>query len=69
MRMKTKSDYVLLLLLLANNNEQLIYAKQEAQKIIQKKKMVKQLDNDESTLVLEEKSIKALEKKFGISFE
>lgn len=67
--MKTKSDYVLLLLLLANNNEQLIYAKQEAQKIIQKKKMVKQLDNDESTLVLDEKSVKALEKKFGISFE
>lgn len=67
--MKTKSDYVLLLLLLANNNEQLIYAKQEAQKIIQKKKMVKQLDNDESTLVLEKKSVKALEKKFGISFE
>jgi hypothetical protein len=67
--MKTKSDYVLLLLLLANNNEQLIYAKQEAQKIIQKKKMVKQLDNDGSTLVLEEKSVKALEKKFGISFE
>ena len=67
--MKTKSDYVLLLLLLANNNEQLIYAKQEAQKIIQKKKMVKQLDNDQSTLVLDEKSVKALEKKFGISFE
>ena len=67
--MKTKSDYVLLLLLLASNNEQLIYAKQEAQKIIQKNKMVKQLDNDESTLVLEKKSVKALEKKFGISFE
>lgn len=69
MIIKTKSDYVLLLLLLASNNEQLIYAKHEAQKIIQKKKMVKQLDNAESTLVLEEKSIKALEKKFGISFE
>lgn len=67
--MKTKSDYVLFLLLLANNNEQLIYAKQEAQKIIQKKKMVKQLDDAESTLVLEEKSVKTLEKKFGISFE
>lgn len=69
MIIKTKSDYVLLLLLLASNDEQLIYAKQEAQKIIQKKKMVKQLNDAESTLVLEEKSIKALEKKFGISFE
>ena len=69
MIIKTKSDYVLLLLLLASNDEQLIYAKQEAQKIIQKKKMVKQLDDAESTLVLDEKSIKALEKKFGISFE
>lgn len=69
MIIKTKSDYVLLLFLLASNDEQLIYAKQEAQKIIQKKKMVKQLDDAESTLVLEEKSIKALEKKFGISFE
>lgn len=69
MIIKTKSDYVLLLLLLASNDDQLIYAKQEAQKIIQKKKMVKQLDDAESTLVLEEKSIKALEKKFGISFE
>lgn len=69
MIIKTKSDYVLLLLLLASNDEQLIYAKQEAQKIIQKKKMVKQLDDAESTLVLEKKSIKALEKKFGISFE
>ena len=69
MRMKTKSDYVLLLLLLASNREQVNYAKQEAQKIIQKKKMVKQLDDAESTLVLEEKSVKALEKKFGISFE
>ena len=67
--MKTKSDYVLLLLLLASNREQVNYAKQEAQKIIQKKKMVKQLDDAESTLVLEEKSVKALEKKFGISFE
>ena len=69
MIIKTKSDYVLLLLLLASNDEQLIYAKQEAQKIIQKKKMVKQLNDAESTLVLEEKSIKVLEKKFGISFE
>ena len=69
MIIKTKSDYVLLLLLLASNDEQLIYAKQEAQKIIQKKKMVKQLNDAESTLVLEEKYIKALEKKFGISFE
>ena len=69
MIIKTKSDYVLLLLLLANNDEQLLYAKQEAQKIIQKKKMVKQLDDAESTLVLEEKSINVLEKKFGISFE
>ena len=69
MIIKTKSDYVLLLLLLASNDEQLIYAKQEAQKIIQKKKMVKQLDDAESTLVLYGKSIKALEKKFRISFE
>ena len=65
--MKTKSDYVLLLFMLADNEEQINFARQEAQKILINKKVVKQLDETTSTIT--EKTLKKLKKKFGIIFK
>lgn len=65
--MKTKSDYALLLFLLASNQEQVNFAKQEAQKILNKKKMVKQ--ESETSATITPKTVKKLKKQFGISFE
>ena len=65
--MKTKSDYALLLFLLAENEEQTNFAKQEAQKILNDKKIVKQLDETTSTIT--QKTVEKLKKKFGISFK
>lgn len=65
--MKTKSDYVLLLFMLANNEEQIKFARQEAQKILINKKVVKELDETTSTIT--EKTSNKLKKKFGIIFK
>lgn len=65
--MKTKSDYALLLFLLANSDEHELFAKQEAQKILEKKKIV--LKKDEETSVISSQAAKKLKKHFGIKFE